>query len=142
MNYQKGRDQNKEKPSNLTFKKEWITQGATNEMNDFCDELGRNLKINDVSNSQLRNIYGEIMRIKQKGFKKEISSFYLLKPKVAYNASRITKRNQKDSFTKYFIKNFFNPAMNAVDITNDKTFTNFQKMFEAVIAYHKFHGAK
>lgn len=122
------------------FDENWIKQGANASMNNFCDLLGKSLKQNGISSSQLRNIYGEIMRIKQKGFKNEQSSFYLLRPKIAYIAGRINGRDKIETFKNDFIGSFFTPAFNAVDENNEATFDNFQKIFEAVLAYHKFHG--
>jgi CRISPR-associated protein Csm2 len=125
-----------------SFKKEWITTGANKEMIAFCEKMGEGLKSKNISSSQLRNIYGEIIRIKQKGFTSELASFYLLKPKIAYNAARLSNKFEKEFFKDKFITIFFNPALDAIDEKDENTFDNFQKMFEAILAYHKFYGAK
>jgi CRISPR-associated protein Csm2 len=125
----------------MNFNPEWISQGANKEMIKFCDELGKFLKEYRVSASQLRNIYGEIMRIKLKGIENEKEAFWLLKPKLAYNAARIEKNNEKDAF-KELIKKALSPAMDAVNVNEKKTFDHFQKFFEAILAYHKYHGGK
>ncbi len=122
------------------FNPKWITEGADEKMVVFCNQLGSVLNKNGVSSSQLRNIYGEIMRIKQKGYEKCKTDFVLLKPKVAYNGSRLQKDRQKKFFKNNFINKVFNPATEAVK--DDKTFNHFQKFFEAVLAYHKYHGGK
>jgi CRISPR-associated protein Csm2 len=123
------------------FKPEWITKGADKEMVEFCKGLGKFLKNNKVSSSQLRNIYGEVMRIKLKGIENEKESFWLLKPKLAYNAGRIEKNNEKKAFQELLNKALY-PAMEAVDVEDEKTFDNFQKFFEAILAYHKYYGGK
>lgn len=122
-----------------TFKKEWITDKPTREMVKFCDQVGEQLKNNEISSSQLRNIYGEIIRIKLKGYKEMETDFFLLKPKVAYNASRLNKDKTKNHFKDFMVNSLF-PAMDAVN--DEKTFLNFQKFFEAILAYHKYHGGK
>ncbi len=122
------------------FNQKWIIEGADEQMVEFCDKLGEVLKDKDISSSQLRNIYGEIMRIKQKGYEKCKTDFVLLKPKVAYNGSRLQKDWQKKFFKNNFINKVFNPATDAVK--DNQTFNHFQKFFEAVLAYHKYHGAK
>jgi CRISPR-associated protein Csm2 len=150
MNYQNRtnygrRDRQSNRPSyNYIFKSEWITKGADDEMIALCQKLGEDLKKNDVSSSQLRNIYGEIMRIKLKGLTKNLTDFYLLKPKVAYNAYRLQKEYQKKFFKEEFLDKVFNKAYDEVIKSDNKetAFDNFQKFFEAILAYHKYYGGK
>ena len=125
---------------NLTFNPQWIKTGADSEMVTFCNEMGKFLKNNKISTSQLRNIYGEITRIKLKGIQNEIPAFWLLKPKIAYNAARIDRKNEKEAFNK--LVEILNQAIDSVDVQNTKTFDNFQKFFEAILAYHKFYEGK
>ena len=125
---------------NMSFNPEWIIKGANQEMIEFTKKLGQFLKEYRVSSSQLRNIYGEITRIKLKGIENEIPAFWLLKPKIAYNAARIDKRNEKEAFNE--LVKILNQAIDSVDLQNAKTFDNFQKFFEAILAYHKFYGGK
>ena len=124
-------------PFNLTFQSKWIAKEVDKEMIRFCNELGCVLKKNDVSSSQLRNIYGEIIRIKLRGIKNEIGAFLLLKPKIAYNAARIKNFIAKKSFET--LLNILNKAIDNVDPNEPKTFDNFQKFFEAILAYHKYY---
>ncbi len=145
MNNYKNKFSNKKKkhnkkeftPFNLTFQSRWIAKEVDSEMITFCNELGHVLKKNDVSSSQLRNIYGEIIRIKLKGIKNEIGAFLLLKPKIAYNAARIKNSIAKKSFET--LLNILIKAIDNVDENEPKTFDNFQKFFEAILAYHKYY---
>ena len=140
-NYKRGGHQSREKIKfDMTFNPEWIKEGANQKMIEFTKELGHFLKEHRISSSQLRNIYGEITRIKLKGIQNETPAFWLLKPKIAYNAARIDRKNEKDAFNE--LVKVLNQAIDSVDVQNAKTFDNFQKFFEAILAYHKFYGGK
>lgn len=121
-----------------SFRSEWITDGADSSMVAYCETLARELANKRISSSQLRNIYGEVMRIKQKGYEKMKTDFLLLRPKVAYNAARIKSKDAKIFFTNKFVNKTFNIAHDAVN--DEKTFLNFQRFFEAILAYHKLYG--
>lgn len=93
-----------------------------NEAKEFAKELSEN----DLT-SQLRKFYGEVKRLQLNGYNKV--EFKLLKPKLAYAAGR----NQK-------ILKFYEVMSDAIDkVDNQTSFDNFVKMFEAIIAYHKFY---
>lgn len=128
-----------EQTAKNSFNTKWITDKPDKEMVRFCDQEGEYLKKKKISSSQLRNIYGEIIRIKLKGYKKMETEFLLLKPKIAYNASRLNNDSAKNHF-KNFMTNSLFKAMDAV--SDERTFLNFQKFFEAILAYHKYHGGK
>jgi CRISPR-associated protein Csm2 len=76
--------------SSLIFKSEWILIGADKELK-FMQRRQVNLAQNQLTNSKIRSIYGEIKRIQMGDFEKEKVSFYLLKPKVAYALGRDPK---------------------------------------------------
>lgn len=124
-------------PDNINFEKNWITGGADANMVKFADAVG--LKIKDLSSSQIRNIYGEMKRIQVKGFDKATSSFYLLKPKVAYAYGRSIKGKKATPEMETF-KKVFDAAFACV--TDARTYDNFCNFIEAILAYHKFYGGK
>lgn len=119
----------------LSFKNEWITSGVDDDAIKFAESMGKCLGKTDVSSSQLRNIYGEIVRIKMKGYTNEKNAFILLKPKVAYNYGRLKKPGFK-----IFKYKFFDKAHDLVE--DDNTFKNFVNLFEAILAYHKVYGKR
>ena len=89
----------------------------------------------EMSNSQIRNVFGEIKRIQMLGdFNKSKSSFFLLKPKVAYAYGRKPNRGLK------IFKDIFDDASQFV--TDDKTYENFCNLMEAILAYHRAFGGK
>lgn len=116
------------------FDIDWIKTGITKETVDFARDFGKDLKNKNFSNSQIRNVYGELKRIELKGYENEKTSFLLLKPKVAYADSR-----QRNDGMRNF-KRVFDKAYDSID--NEKSFSNFMQIMEAILAYHKSFGGK
>jgi len=114
------------------FKDQWILAGATREMIEFARRAGEFMANKKVSSSQIRNVYGEVKRIQMKGFDKDSSSFYLLKPKIAYARGRA--RGNAVQGIELFEK-IFDKCFNLVKDT--PTYENFCKLMEAILAYHK-----
>ena len=125
------------------FKNSWITDGADKGLVMFAKNVGEymaplyNGDQNALSNSQIRNVFGEIKRIQMKGLtdNENRSSFYLLRAKVAYALGR-NRTICMNMFEKIFDK-----AWNLVDDENKK-FQNFCNFLEAILAYHKAFGGK
>lgn len=90
----------------------------------------------EMSNSQIRNVYGEIKRIQMIGnFEKSKVYFYLLKPKMAYAYGRSNNNPGMRVFKEVF-------DMASDQVTDEKTFQNFCNVMEAILAYHRAFGAK
>lgn len=121
--------------SQLAFQKDWIEKEANPKMIEYAEEAGRFMAQNKLTNSKIRSIYGEIKRIQMGEFDKEKSSFYLLRPKVAYALGR----DDSNEGLKLF-KKIFDQASEYV--TNQKSYQNFCNFIEAILAYHKAHGGK
>lgn len=121
--------------SNLVpaYNREWIINGATPDLVDFAETVGEFMAKNGLTNSKIRNVYGEIKRIQMGEFEKEKSSFYLLKPKVAYALGRDEKNEGLKLFKKIFDKCF-------EFVTDQKSYLNFCNLMEAILAYHKAYG--
>ncbi len=117
------------------FKTKWISDKVDNEMVTFTEKAGKAMKQNGLTTSQIRNVYGEIKRIQVAGFEKERTSFYLLKPKMAYALGR----DNRNLGLKLF-KNIFDKCFDFVK--DEKTYKNFCYLIEALIAYHKSFGGK
>lgn len=121
--------------SKVPFKKEWIIIEASPETVKYAEEMGKFMAQNQLTNSKIRSIYGEIKRIQMGEFEKEKSSFYLLKPKVAYALGRDEKNEGLKLFKKIFDKA-------SEEVTDHKSYLNFCNMIEAILAYHKAYGGK
>lgn len=96
------------------------------------EEIGRNGRpfvTKRMTTSQLRRFFGEVKRQQMQGFSK--SEFVLLKPKLAYAVGRDADKNSK-------INDFYKVLSIAMDqVSDERTFSNFIKVFEAIVAYHK-----
>lgn len=118
------------------FQSKWITDQADKDLVIFAETMGKYMANNGLTNSKIRSIFGEIKRIQMGEFDKEKSSFYLLKPKVAYALGREKTRNNGLILFKLLFDKCF-------DYTHDsKSYQNFCNLVEAVLAYHKAYGGK
>lgn len=132
------------------FKSEWITKGIDASTIAFLRAAGdymAPMKDSDklaLTNSQIRNVYGELKRIQMKGFDKSQSEFLLLKPKVAYAAKRKSDRETETGMELF--KRIFDKAYVAViqvpDDEKENAFKNLCSIMEGLIAYHKYYGGK
>ena len=134
-NHQQRQSMADQKFAELIFKEEWIRIGATTEMVDYAEKSGEFMAVNKLTNSKIRSIYGEIKRIQMGEFENEKSSFYLLKPKVAYALGRDENNEGLKLFKKVFDKA-------SESVTDQKSYQNFCNFIEAILAYHKAYGGK
>ena len=130
-----GRFENVNRTFSENFDPAWVTVEANAAMNVFANKAAKVMAMpNQLTNSQIRNVYGEIKRIQMNGFEQSKASFYLLSPKVAYTYGR----NKNDGLELF--KKIFDEAVKHVG--DDRTYQNFCALMEAILAYHKFHGGK
>ena len=119
----------------LQYSSKWILEEADKDLVAFAEKAGKYMADNGLTNSKIRSIYGEIKRIQMGEFEKEKSSFFLLKPKVAYALGRDDKNEGLKLFKLVFDKCYD-------DVKDQKTYHNFCNMIEAILAYHKANGGK
>lgn len=117
------------------FKKEWVSQSIDESFPEFAEKIGKFMADNNLTNSKIRSVYGEMKRIQMGDYDKEKASFYLLRPKVAYALGR-----DKDNKGLQLFKKMFDECASCV--TDKNSFLNFCNVFEAVLAYHKAYGGK
>lgn len=84
-------------------------------------------KKENISSSQLRNIYSKIRKVNK------IPELYLIRPKLAYVYGR---PNTKLEMQKLLI--LIDDLIR--NVKNENQLKKFKEFFEAVIAYHKFYG--
>lgn len=117
------------------FQKVWIETGADEVLPDYAECMGKAMAEKNLTSSKIRSIYGEIKRIQMGEFAKEKSSFYLLRPKVAYAVGR-----EKTNVGLQLFKLLFDKSAQCV---KDKdTFLHFANFMEAVLAYHRAYVKK
>lgn len=100
----------------------------------------RELRIKALSTSQIRAIYGEVLRIKADWLesrdedkkKKAHHALLLLRPKMAYRA-------RKEGGAVQELVKVLDPAIVLVG-ENEENFRRFYEFFEAILAYHKAEG--
>ncbi len=108
-------------------------------------------KKNALTNSQIRNFFGEIKRIQMTLFNSESDedwknvkhSFLLIKPKLAYAVGRVTQKENKSRIAEF--GKVLSLAIEKVDSDNSgatKRFYRFVDFFESILAYHKAYGGK
>jgi CRISPR-associated protein Csm2 len=118
------------------------------DINDIAEAKSRMFVRGDITTNQIRNIYGEIARIRNeydkapKGQKYDRARklFILLKPKLAYAVGRQQKKEQKETMEDY--KNTFYKLIDLVEHTDEANKEDaLQRFFdfaEAIVAYHKY----
>ncbi|MDF1610554.1 type III-A CRISPR-associated protein Csm2 [Stygiobacter electus] len=123
----------------------WIKNGLDKEAILFAEYFGKELSPEGLGNkealttSQIRNVYGEVQRMKMKGFNK--SELLLLKPRLAYLTERKGTIGSKD-FRKV-IEKALDEVLNGKDEKEmELRFQNFANFFEAILAYHRSFGGK
>ncbi len=117
------------------YQSKWITEGADCDLVKFAEKVGKSMADGGLTNSKIRSIYGEIKRIQSGDFEKLKSSFYLLKPKVAYALGRDKNNVGLQLFKKIFDRCY-------TDVKDKRTYENFCNFIEAMLAYHKAFGGK
>ena len=130
----------------VEFNASWIQSGLNTEAIKFAEELGESLA-QTLSTSQIRNVFGEVRRIQQKGITNSFDSeVLLLKPKLSYARARASGKTGADaardleSVLSSAIDAIFQNAINPEQ--KFQRFENFANFFEAILAYHRAYGGK
>ena len=97
---------------------------------DFVQKFGK-----DVSTSQLRNVYSNVIKASS------VNELKLIRPQLAYIAGRKQDREKKDEENnkKTFLA-FLDSLIKLVD--SEQKRKEFKTFFESVVAYHKFYSNK
>jgi CRISPR-associated protein Csm2 len=90
------------------------------------DSLGEYFKRKGLSTSQIRNIYAQVRTMRSY----DRDALNLLRPRLAYAAGR---HNEVSGLQK-----ILDAAI--IRVNDEKKFENFRCFFEAILAYHKYHG--
>ncbi|MDI9624112.1 MAG: type III-A CRISPR-associated protein Csm2 [Candidatus Aenigmatarchaeota archaeon] len=113
-----------------------ILEGNAEKMVECADKFGQYLSKDErrkpkrLTTSQIRGIFSQVQRMH--GF--DSDKLNLLRPHLAYAAGRHRDTKVKD------LQDVLDTAIQKVD--NERHFKNFKKFFEAILAYHKFHGGE
>ena len=111
-----------------------------------ADQLGKDLKGQGLTTSQIRALFGEVRQIQGQWTMDSTTQrqlarrrMILLKPKMAYRARKERGRAVQK------LVNVLDPALDVVISEKDLTkqqedFNRFVEFFEAILAYHKAYG--
>lgn len=118
----------------------WIQKGpdlaAVKEVEDF----GRSLSHRKLTTSQIRQVFTRFKTIEAKGIENNATEFLMLKPYLAYAASRSNAQGLQD--LKDAMSKAIDMVMNSTPELLEKHFKNFCSLFEAILAYHRAEGGK
>lgn len=110
-----------------------VKRGDSRKLNEVATKLGEHYsKGSDkerLSSSQIRGILDHLQRLS--GY--EEKSVQLLRPKLAYAAGRHGGKVKE-------LQGVTDRAITMID--SPETFDNFKNFFEAIVAYHRYHGGK
>lgn len=123
----------------------WVKTKIDADTVKFADKFGDFIAAGGkgMTNSQIRNIFGEMRRIQMNGFsQKEKIAFILLKPKMAYAVKRFKENKKLEAFFDFFSIVYDVVAEEKEEKNSQKYFENLMHLMEAVLAYHKYHGGK
>lgn len=111
-----------------------IIGGNTRKLVEETEAFGFQLKRNNLTTSQIRNVFGSVKKMEMKGFNAD--ELRLLKPKLAYAANRPgAKKGTRE------LREVLSTAIDCVGDDKEK-FENFCNFFEAILAYHRAAGGK
>lgn len=133
---------------NDKMKKDWIQNGISNEAVEWAKSFGEFLTKKDVkgalSTSQLRKFFGELRRI-DSDFSHKKNDIIMLKPMLAYAVGRDKDKDKNKTKIKEFGEEISKgiDSIRLGDVIHERNdFKNFLKIFEAIVAYHKFYGGE
>ncbi|MBK9290675.1 MAG: type III-A CRISPR-associated protein Csm2 [Bacteroidetes bacterium] len=133
----------------MPIRREWIQEGITDDAINWANQFGQQLTVpagprHALTTSQIRKFFGELKRIQADPLRYQ-DDIRMLKPKLAYAVGRVASKQGTNIVYTSKIKDFFDeivPGLGYVRPGNKDDYTNFVKLVEAVVAYHKFHGGK
>jgi len=133
--------QNNYEPMNKQAVQQWIRVGPNKALIDDAERFGTELKKGKLSTTQIRHVFTKLKGIEAKGYKSKKVEFLMLKPLMAYAASRQKVKGLK------MIKDRVSWGIDEVlsaksDEAGEERFKNFCRFFEAILAYHKAAGGK
>jgi CRISPR-associated protein Csm2 len=110
-----------------------VKKGDSHKLNEVATKLGKHYSQGSdrekLSSSQIRGILDHLQRMP--GYEEKVVQ--LLRPKLAYAAGRHGGKVKE-------LQNVTDRAITLID--SSETFENFKNFFEAIVAYHRYHGGK
>lgn len=112
-----------------------IIGGDATKLVEVAERLGKAMKQNGLTTSQIRNVFGEVKRLQMHPFDQQTArQLILLKPRLAYQAGRHGGAVQD-------LANILSKAVDRVK-EDPRRFENFVEFFEGILAYHRAEGGR
>lgn len=133
-------------PSQSEIREIISDENATEKLVSWADTIGKQLKNQGLTTSQIRAIFGEVRQIEavwntkiQEQRQRAVRKLVLLKPKMAYRA-----RKERGRAVQALV-GVLDPALDEVikqrdEKKQDENFRRFVEFLEAILAYHKAYG--
>ena len=114
---------------------------------EIANKLGAELKQLGFTTSQIRNVFGVVrsldQRVRADSAEQLADDVYrellMLKPKLAYQKARASTRDATSAAD--LLKQVFDTAIDTIG-RNRVYFERFMDFFEAILAYHRYHGGR
>lgn len=132
------------------LKPEWVQNGFSSETNEWVKSFGEDLTISPkkgepgrkaLTTGQLRKFFGKVKQI-EVDFNNKKGEIDTLEYLLDYSVGRDKKKTKIVELSEQLIIaiKFLSQNLNNKDIQN--YYKNFVKIFEAIVAYHKFYGGQ
>ena len=119
----------------------WIQNGPDNSLVEKVKAFGEEIKRGDLTTSQIRQVFTKVKAIEAKGIERRSGELVMLKPLLAYAASRNAKAVGLQSL-KEMLSLGIDEVINGAETHLAERYRNFCKLFEATLAYHRACGGK
>jgi CRISPR-associated protein Csm2 len=126
------------------FKTEWITQGFNKACSKSANDLGKFLVDGQMTRTQIRNFFGELRRIEARGAGNSAEQIRHLHHKLCYTKAKLDEQHVSPEVTTAFQK-VLEKGLQAIPDPPEPIeapFSRFVSYFEAVLAYHRYHGGR
>jgi len=126
-----------------------IVEGDVETLISTADRLGRDLAKNNLTTSQIRAVFSRVRMLESRVPPSDSSAvlpeevhreLLLLRPKLAYQAARFRQGNNREGPVD-LLRKALDPAIRLIG-PNPQHFRRFVQYFEAILAYHRFHGGR
>lgn len=127
-----------------------VVEGSVEKLVEFADKVGKNLKEQNLTTSQMRNVFGTARQIQFRWITDAARSYrdaVLLIPKLGYYAEREKSAKGGRSSGMETLQHVLEPALKLMQGGQNAEeqrlrYERIMEFFEAIVAYHKSYGGK
>jgi CRISPR-associated protein Csm2 len=126
------------------FDTKWITEKFDAFSSQHAYDFAKILADEGLTRTQVRNFFGELRRIEAKGVAANSEAVAHLRHKLLYTVTRLSDEKLNKDVAKAFglvLEKGLKAITGEGDLLQAR-FERFTAYFEAVLAYHRFHGGR